>query len=119
MAPETSQMALLVAPETSQLALLVAHWISAFVVLAEGLNKLHRTDPLEAGLSSRQRVVVLLKCLAWCLLVLGAAGALVRPLVQAGAGLVSQLLADRVSAVDLFILGGFAVLIVRSRLKEG
>lgn len=106
-------------PETSQLALLVAHWISAFIVLAEGLNKLHRTDPLEPGLDVRKRVVVLLKCLAWCFLVLGSAGALVRPFVHAGGGLVSQLLVDRVSAVDLCILGGFAVLIVRSRLKEG
>lgn len=108
-------------PDVWNTALFVAHWIAAFVVMAEGLNKLHRTDPLARGLTARQRVVVLLKGLAWCLLVLGAGGALIRPLVAPGAepGLLQQLLADRVSAVDLCVLAGFATLIVRSRLKEG
>jgi len=101
-------------------ALLALHWISGFVVLAEGLNKLHRTDPLERGLTARKRVVVLLKAFAWVLLVLGAAGAVVRPIVVIGhAAGVARLLIDRVSLVDVCILAGFAVLIVRSRLKEG
>lgn len=101
----------------------VLHWVAGFIVLAEGLNKLERTAPFARGLSARLRLVVLLKAFAWVLLVLGAGGAVVRPLVVVGfasalhAGPV--LLTDRVSLVDLFVLGGFAILIVRSRLKEG
>lgn len=101
----------------------VLHWLGAFIVLAEGLNKLHRTDPLAAGLSGRARVVVLLKVLAWVFLVLAAAGSLVRPFVVVAVGVSDVyaghvLLTDRVSLVDLLFTLGFAVLIVRSRLKE-
>lgn len=101
--------------------LLVVHWAAAFVVLGEGLNKLHRTDPLARGLDLRRRVVVLLKAVAWILLALGAAGALVRPLVVPGAlpHVLAVLLVDRVSLVDVCVIVGFATLIVRSRFKEG
>ncbi len=100
----------------------VLHWLAGFIVLAEGLNKLERTDPLQRGLSFRGRLVVLLKVGAWICLVLGAAGAVARPFV---AGVIGGdfsyrriLITDSVSLVDLLCLGGFAVLIVRSRLKE-
>jgi hypothetical protein len=106
--------------ETSHTVLLAVHWLAGFTVLAEGLNKLHRTDPLAAGLTTRQRVVVWLKAFAWILLVLGAGGAVVRPVVvTAHQGGIAQLLIDRVSLVDVCVLAGFAVLILRSRLKEG
>lgn len=102
--------------------LAAVHWIAGLIVLAEGLNKLERTEPLQPGLSARARVVVLLKVAAWVVLVLGAGGALVRPLIVAmplqRIELAGVLLTDTVSLVDLFFVVGFAVLILRSRLKE-
>jgi hypothetical protein len=94
--------------------------LAAVVIYVEGMNKLHRTDPLERGLGLRARVVVLLKVLAWILLVLGSAGVFVRPFIVIPAGLNhgfgAFLASDRSSL--LFVLGGFALLIVRSRFKE-
>lgn len=99
-----------------------AHWLAGLIVLAEGLNKLERSAPLQPGLSPRARIVVLLKVAAWVVLVLGAGGAVIRPLIAPGIEqrieLASVLLTDRVSLVDLCFVGGFAVLILRSRLKE-
>src|SRR5205085_1660586 len=99
-----------------------AHWLAGLIVLAEGLNKLERTDPLAPGLALRARAVVFLKVFAWMLLVMGAGGAIVRPLVVVAIGHDMQagavLLTDRVSLVDLCFTCGFAVLIVRSRFKE-
>lgn len=99
------------------------HWTAGFIVLAEAFNKLDRTDVRAPGLSPRERGVRIAKAIAWCLLAMGAGGALVRPvlIVAIGgdlqAGLV--LITDRVSLSDLCVLGGFALLIVRSRFKEG
>jgi hypothetical protein len=101
--------------------IVLLHWFAGFIVLAEGLNKLERTAPLQPGLSARARLVVLLKVFAWILLVLGAAGAIVRPFVALRFGDLHfgrLLITDRVSVADLFVLGGFALLIVRSRFKE-
>lgn len=103
-------------------ALVALHWVAALIVLAEALNKLERCDPLQAGLTGRGRLLAVMKAVAWILLALGAAGAVVRPaLVAAGqrdlrAG--SMLLLDRPSLVDLLYALGFAVLIVRDRLKQ-
>lgn len=98
------------------------HWLAGLVVLAEGLNKLERAAPLAPGLDARHRALVLLKVAAWILLVLGAGGAVVRPLVVVAIGhdleTGSVLLTDRVSLSDLCLIGGFAALILRSRLKE-
>ena len=61
-----------------------AHWLAGLIVLAEGLNKLERSAPLQPGLSPRARIVVLLKVAAWVVLVLGAGGAVIRPLIVPG-----------------------------------
>lgn len=94
--------------------------LSAFIVFAEGLNKVHRTDPLQRGLSRRDRLAVLLKVLAWICLVLGAGGVFVRPWIVVAAAsaptLGTFLASDRSSL--LLVLCGFALLIVRSRFKE-
>lgn len=101
------------------LVLVVLHWLAALVVLLEAMNKLERCHPLEPGLSRRARVVVVLKAVAWILLALGAAGQVVQPaLVSSVHRVGSWLLLDRPSVVDLLYAVGFAVLIVRSRLKE-
>lgn len=98
------------------------HWIAGLIVLAEGQNKLERIAMRPPGLSGLGRFVLLLKALAWFCLCLGAAGALARPFVVASVDgrfhLSSLLIVDRVSLVDLLFVGGFALLIVRSRFKE-
>lgn len=90
-------------------ALYLIHWLAGLVVLAEALNKLERVDPLAAGLTPRTRLVDSLKAVAWLLLALGAGGALITPLL----GLAPATLQD------VAVLAGFAVLIVRTRVKEG
>lgn len=84
------------------------HWLAALVVLCEALNKLERTDPLQRGINWHARLVVCLKTLAWLMLAVGAAGALVTPLIHLEAPTLQ----------DAAVIVGFALLIVRSRLKE-
>ena len=87
----------------------VIHWICGLIVLAEALNKLERTAPFARGLSRHQRVVDGLKALAWALLALGGAGAVITPLLAL----------EPPTLHDMCVTAGFAVLIVRTRLKEG
>lgn len=89
-------------------AIYLAHWLGALVVLAEAFNKLERTNLWACGLTLRERAVVWLKSLAWWALSIGAGGALVTPLMQL----------ERPTLQDAAFVAGFAVLIVRSRLKE-
>lgn len=91
-------------------ALLVIHWVAGFIVLAEALNKLERTAPCRPGvLGLRQRVTEWLKAIAWMLLAVGGAGALITPLLPM----------ERPTLQDICVMLGFAVLIVRTRVKEG
>jgi hypothetical protein len=98
----------------------VIQFAAGLVVLAEGLNKLHRIVPFAGRPGWRARlqalawllrpwawqrptVVTAFKALGWSCLSVGAFGSLlVRP-----------------SLPHLLVLAGFALLIVRSRLKEG
>lgn len=90
--------------------LLVMHWLSGFVVFAEALNKLERTAPCRPGvLGWRRRTTEWLKALAWALLAVGGAGALITPLLPL----------ETPTLQDVCVLLGFAVLIVRTRVKEG
>ncbi len=89
--------------------LALVHWFCALVILAEALNKAERTAPLRAELSRRQRATEWLKAMAWLLLALGAAGGLVAPLLGMPPPTVRE----------VCIGAGFAVLIVRTRVKEG
>lgn len=104
-------------------ALQILHVVAGLVVLAEALNKLERCDPLNPKLTRRERVVDSLKALAWGLLALGAGGAVAGPILMAlGADQGSVQLLTRLEHPTLdqvAVLGGFAVLIVRTRLKEG
>lgn len=87
----------------------VIHWICGLIVLAEALNKLERTAPFARGLSRHQRVVDGLKALAWALLALGGAGAVITPLLAL----------EPPTLHDMCVTAGFAVLIIRTRVKEG
>lgn len=90
----------------------IVHWLAGLIVLAEALNKLERTDVLPAltttGLTLRERLATVLKASAWGLLALGAAGAVITPVLS----LEAQTLQDTC------VLAGFAILIVRTRVKE-
>lgn len=101
----------------------VIHPMAALVVLAEALNKLERVDPLARGLSRRDRLVDVLKALAWFFLALGAAGALAAPVLLAmgvpehATSMLMRL--ERPTLDQTLFMAGFAVLIVRTRVKEG
>lgn len=90
------------------------HWIAGLIVLAEALNKLERSCPLRPGLSARQRLVVWLKTLGWSLLAMGSGSAVFAPLLVPGTYL--QWLRP---LTDTAVLIGFALLIVRTRVREG
>lgn len=97
-------------------ALQIAHWIAGLIVLAEALNKLERTAPCAPGLCPHARLVDGLKALAWVLLAIGAAGAVFAPLLAAGGVAIAPIFH---AAQDACVIVGFAVLIVRTRVKEG
>jgi hypothetical protein len=101
------------------------HWFAGLIVLAEALNKLERTAPCRPGLGPRERATEWLKALAWLFLAFGGAGALLAPLMpflpMASPGAVwPMLMPSRAPTLqDTCIVLGFAVLIVRTRVKEG
>jgi len=90
------------------------HWIAGLIVLAEALNKLERACPLRAGLSPRLRLVEWLKTLGWMALAMGSGAAVFLPLLLPGTYL--QWLRP---LTDAAVLIGFAILIVRTRVREG
>lgn len=87
---------------------MLVYWCSGLIVLAEALNKLERTDVRQRGATLGMRVVTLLKVLAWLLLAVGAAGAVITPLLPLAAPTVR----------DVVFELGFAILIVRTRVKD-
>lgn len=98
------------------------HWVAGLVVLAEALNKLERACPLALGLSGCERLVQFVKALGWMLLALGAGGAVATP-VLLSMGVPSShlpmLRLEQPTLAEVAVLTGFAVLIIRTRLKEG
>ena len=92
------------------------HWIACAIVLAEALNKLERTAPCRRGLTALERWVESLKALAWIFLALGGGGGLIAPLVAA---MPLAPFFGEPSLQDVCIAVGFAVLIIRTRFKEG
>lgn len=89
--------------------LAVLHFTCGLVVVAEALNKLERTDLLAPWLTRRQRLIDSLKALAWALLGLGGAGALATPLLHL----------EQPTLQDVCVVAGFALLIIKTRIKEG
>lgn len=103
-------------------AMQILHLVAALVVLAEALNKLERATPFAAGMTPHARLVHALKALAWGLLALGAGCTLAAPLL-AGTGFGSDYLPlfhNHTPSIDqTAVMVGFAVLIIRTRIKEG
>jgi hypothetical protein len=106
-----------------QTLITILHTLAALVVLAEALNKLERIPSPRHWLTAHVRWVQGLKALAWVLLALGAGGAVITPLLLATGwpeGLHTPLLRlERPTLGETCVLLGFAVLIVRTRVKEG
>ncbi len=101
----------------------VVLFLSAVVIMAEALNKLERCAPHLPGMTPRQRIVDGLKAVAWALLALGAGGAIVGPLFRYLNGVphwLSIVIRFENPTLDhVAVMLGFAVLIVRTRVKEG
>lgn len=96
--------------------LTAVHWVACAIVVAEALNKLERTAPFQPSLSARERLVEVLKALAWILLALGGGGGLVAPLTNDMPRMPNL---GEPGLQDACLAVGFAVLIVRTRFKEG
>lgn len=103
----------------------IIHFTAGLLVLAEALNKLERTAPLRPGIKPRERATEWLKAVAWSLLALGSctgrkgsAGAMTAP-APPSAWLPYLLPAQTPTLPDVCVIVGFAVLIVRTRVKEG
>lgn len=100
----------------------ISHWVAGFIVFAEALNKLERCAPFARGLSGRDRIVDGLKAIAWLMLAMGAAGAVITPAMtffHISVQSHDYLFHPNPSLDDVMVLGGFAVLIIRTRVKEG
>lgn len=100
----------------------VLHWLASFIVLAEALNKLERTAPCAPGLTPHQRLLASLKALAWAFFALGAGGGLATPVLgELGIySTTSQLILHQAPSIaETAVMVGFAILIIRTRLKEG
>lgn len=82
----------------------------AFIVLAEAINKLFRTRPCLPGITPHERLLEWLKALAWGLLAVGAFLAWLDVFLHP-----TNLSPLR----ELCTTGGFVVLIIRTRFKEG
>lgn len=103
-------------------ALQVMHFLAGLLVVAEALNKLERTAPCAPGLTRQQRQVAVLKAIAWVLLAIAGAGAVAAPLLLS-IGVQSHdlplLRLERPMLGETTMMLGFAVLIIRTRMKEG
>ena len=103
----------------------IIHFTAGLLVLAVFLNKLERTAPLRPGLKPRERATEWLKAMAWSLLALGGAGAVIAPALpflpvqEPNAWLPYLLPSQTPTLPDVCVIVGFAVLIVRTRVKEG
>lgn len=99
----------------------ILHWICGLVILAEALNKLEYCDPLRRGLTHYARLIDVLKALAWGSLAIGAGGAVISPaldLIDHTSQHVPDWMMDQATLVDTSVLFGFAVLIIRTRIRE-
>jgi hypothetical protein len=100
----------------------ILHVVAGLIVLAEALNKLERCHLFAPDLSRLERLAEALKALAWLLLALGAGGAIAGPLMLAmGADMdwlprVIRIESPTLDQVATMV--GFAVLVVRTRVKE-
>lgn len=102
-------------------AISMLHFAAGLIVLAEALNKLERTCVRSPRATRRDRGLEFLKALSWSLLALGAGGALAVPLLSTlgvPAGGPHTVMNQPPSLAETCVLTGFAVLAIRTRLKD-
>jgi hypothetical protein len=101
----------------------ILHVLAGLIVLAEALNKLERCELFGSGLTRLQHTAQVLKALAWMLLALGSGGAVAGPvLLYMGADMTwlpDLIHIEAPTLDDVATMVGFAVLVVRTRVKEG
>lgn len=103
-------------------ALQFLHVLSGLVVLAIALEKLEVICPLMCRLTRRQRITEAVKAATWIAVTIGAGGAVAAPVlllvgVQSGPQPLMRLEHPTLSEVSVLV--GFALLIARTRIKEG
>lgn len=92
---------------TAPTILLVLHWFAGLVVLAIGLAQLEHISPCEKGLSKRVRYRLFAEAFFWAALCIGAAGAVVSPLLPL----------EKPTLQDACALVGLAGVILCGRLR--
>lgn len=97
-----------VIPYLPQTLVAWVYWFAAFVVLAESLNKLQRTDVLRHGMTLWMRLREAMNALGWACFAIGSGGAWVSPLLQS----------HRVRLQDAAVMLGLSLFVVHRRLKE-
>lgn len=85
------------------------YWLASLIIVLEALNKVERVDVKRHAGHPRSLVVELMKLFAWGLLALAGAGGVVAPFID-------QLGMPGPHHISAAV--GFAILIVRTRLKE-
>ena len=97
----------------------ILHALVALVILAEASFKAELSNPCKAGLCPRNRALEVLKSFAWVLLAFGAGASLFLPLMGSALASSQDYLLPTPSLQNTAIMVGFAVLIIRTRVKEG
>jgi len=104
-------------------ALPAIHALACLVILLEALFKANLSNPCARGLCVRTRALEALKGAAWGLLAFGAGAAIMLPLLAnaqaAPHGVLYSALYAPPTLQGTAIVLGFAVLIIRTRVKEG
>lgn len=94
------------------LALQILLSLAAVITVSEGANKLERLNPLEKGQTTKGKIANWLKATAWFFISLGAG----IYLLAVPFGNASEALTHLAAPL---VLIGFAVLILKTRVKEG
>jgi hypothetical protein len=100
----------------------ILHALAGLVVLVEAINKLERTCPTAAGLTRNERILEVLKALAWFPIAIGSAGAVVGPFFYFSGSnpntLFHLLRVEHPTLSEVTAMAGLAVMVVRTRVKE-
>lgn len=91
---------------TAPTFLLVLHWLAGLIVLAVGLAQLERLSPGAKGLPHKVRLKLLAEAAFWIALCIGAAGAIVTPLMPL----------ERPTLQDACVLIGLAGIVICRRI---
>ena len=66
---------------TAPIILSILHWVSGFIVLAYGLQRLEILDPCRRGIDLKLRLMLVAESAGWIVLSIGGGGAVITPLL--------------------------------------